>query len=368
MNIYHILKAMFLTSLLKLNKYLIRFNLIKFYRRKIRIKIKKHRPSKLNNTQKKQIKAYYANRGYRNIKTYWHQYYGGFNNNFSVKYVPEDIFHPFIADALNEKKQWPALLDKNLLNTLFKDIKQPINVVNNINGFYYSKGNLISKKEAIKNCLNYNSLVIKPSIESGGGKGVLVFSIKGELTDYNDMSLESLFNLYSKDFIIQEIVNQHSELKKLNPTSLNTIRILSYMKEEEVIVLSSIIRIGKINSFTDNSSSGGISCGINNDGSLKDCGYIQSGKQKFVTDSGVILKEVLIPKFDLSIKLVKKIHYKIPYFKLVAWDIAIDDSAKPLLIEYNTYRMGISSLQLANGPLFGDFTDELLEIGRRYKD
>lgn len=367
MNLYHLLKTLFLASILKLNKYFIRFNLIKSYRRKIRIKIKKHKPPKLNYTQKRQIREYYAKRGYKNIKTYWHQYYGGFSNNFSVKYIPEDIYHPIIADALNEKKQWPALLDKNLLYSLFSEFKQPITIINNINGHYYFNGNLISKKDAIKYCLNYKFIVIKPSIESGGGKGVIGLSLINGLTDFDNMPLDGLFDLYSKNFIIQEKVCQHPELKKLNPTSLNTLRILSYLKEEQVHVLSSIIRIGKTGSFTDNNSSGGISCGIHNDGSLKDCGYVQSGKQRFITDSGIQLKGVIIPKFDEAMNMVKKMHCKIPYFKLVAWDITIDEFSEPLLIEYNTYRMGISSLQLANGPLFGDFTDEFLEIGKNHK-
>lgn len=349
---------------MKFNKYLRRINIIIHYKRKIKIKIKNHKPPKLSPSQKRQIKDYYSKKGFKSINTYWHQYYGGFNNNFSVKYIPEDVFHSIIEPALNSNIQWPSLLDKNLLVKIFNKIQQPPCVINNINGFYFERGIKITREEAIEKCLKHNFLVIKPSIESGGGSGVVGFSIINKITSYNNYSLERLFSLYSKDFIVQEVVSQHTEMKKLNPTSLNTIRIISYLKEDKVIILSSIVRIGKLNSFLDNSSSGGISCGILENGNLKECGYIQAGERRFITDSGVKLKGVEIPSYKKVLELVETAHLEVPYFRLVAWDIGINDKSEPVLIEYNTLSMGISSHQLTNGPLFGNYVDELLEIGR----
>ena len=336
-----------------------------FYKRKIKVKIKANNPPLLTSTQKREIKDYYSEKGFKNIKTYWHQYYGGFNNNFSVKYIPEDIFHSIIEPALNNDIQWPSLLDKNLLGKMFNKIQQPSCVISNINGFYFSEGMMISSEEAVEKCLKHDFLVIKPSIESGGGTGVVGFSIKNNITSYKDYSLERLFSSYSKDFIVQEVVNQHPEMKKLNSTSLNTVRIISYLKEDKVVVLSSIVRIGRLNSFLDNSSSGGISCGIFENGSLKECGYIQAGEKRFFTESGTKLKDIVIPEYNKVLELVKTAHFEVPYFKLVAWDIRINDKSEPVLIEYNTLSMGISSHQLNNGPLFGEYIDELIELGKK---
>ncbi|MEC3907983.1 sugar-transfer associated ATP-grasp domain-containing protein [Tamlana sp. 2201CG12-4] len=344
-----------------------RFNLVMNYRRKILIKTKRFKPPRLSKNEKKAIKEYYRKKGYKNIKTQWHQYFSGFNKHFSVKYIPEDIFHPIIAPILNNHLQWPALLDKNLLYRLFNDVKQPSCIISNINGFYYNQKELISLSEAVELCSTNNFLVIKPSIESGGGNGVIGFSVNKGRTSYKSLSIKELFLTYSKDFIVQEVVKQHPDMKKLNPSSLNTIRVLSYLKNDSVYLLSSIVRIGKLNSFTDNSSSGGISCGINPDGSLKQYGFNQAGEQRFESDSGIRLATFKVPEYKKVKELVKKVHIQVPYFKLIAWDIAIDYEEAPVLIEYNTYKMGISSLQLANGPLFGEFTDELLEIGENYK-
>ena len=51
-----------------------------------------------------------------------------------------------------------------------------------------------------------------------------------------------------------------------------------------------------------------------------------------------------------------------PYFKIISWDIAVNKSNMPVLIEYNPYKQGID-IQMATGPLFGKFTDEILDMG-----
>ncbi|MDO5980419.1 sugar-transfer associated ATP-grasp domain-containing protein [Flavivirga spongiicola] len=335
-----------------------------YYRRLIKLNKRTHRPPNLSFQQKKEIRTYYKSLGYKNIKTDYHEYYIGFNGKFSVKYIPEDIFHPIIAPAFNNQRQWPALLDKNLLDRIFVNIKQPKCVIKNMNGFYYSNGMQITQDEAINICSNSSFLVIKPSIDSGGGTGVVGFSLKNKNTDYKGLSLKEVMNLYSKDFIIQEVLIQHSEMKKLNESSVNTIRLLSFLKEGQVHILASVVRIGGTNSFVDSASMGGISCGINDDGFLNQTGYYKSGQNKVETDTGIKLDKFKIPAYQNVVNLVKDTHFKIPYFRLVAWDVAIDEDEEPVLIEYNTYRMGISSLQIAYGPFKEEFVDELLKKGR----
>lgn len=367
MFIYYLLKKYFLHFLIKVGLRLKNINLIFFYRKRIKKLVKTNRLKKLSQVQKKQIKRYYKERGYKNVKMYWHQYYTANNHFFSEKYIPEDVFHTIISNAVNEMKQWPALLDKNLLETIFKDFKQPVSVVKNINGFFYVNNREVSKIKAIDECFKYyDKLVIKPSIESGRGRNVIGFSTENKIAIHNNLLLEDLFDSYKKDFIIQKVVHQHPNLKLLNESSLNTLRIMTYLSENQVHILSSLIRVGSMGSFTDNHSVGRVVCGIKSDGSLKDFGYLVSGKRKSATDSKIKLKGVVIPSYDKAIEMVKEMHYNVPYFRIISWDIGIDDENDPVLIEYNTYRQGIQSHQIANGPLFGKFTDELLEIGRKY--
>jgi hypothetical protein len=156
------------------------------------------------------------------------------------------------------------------------------------------------------------------------------------------------------------LVKQHEVLKSLNDTSLNTLRVISYLNEDGVYVLSTIVRVGKKGSFTDNCATGGIACGVDSNGELKEYGYLNDGTVRKETDNGVQLGNITVPSYKTVIEQVKKMHLLIPYFRIVSWDLGIDNTGTPLLIEYNTYHQDITIHQLANGPLFGKFTDEIL--------
>ena len=50
----------------------------------------------------------------------------------------------------------------------------------------------------------------------------------------------------------------------------------------------------------------------------------------------------------------------IGHFRLVSWDIAIDECGDPVLIEANMRKGGINLNQFSNGPLFGDLTERVM--------
>ena len=337
------------------------------YRRVIR-KQTKNIPKKLHKNQIAEIKEYFSKYGFYKIKTSWHDFYFSSNSCYSVKYIPEDIFHASISNKLNQMKQWPSLLDKNLLYSLFKDYMQPKVVLKNINGFYYINNEIVTENAAIERVSNeIDQMVIKPSIDSGNGQKVISFTSDKGNTSYNELSIKKLLNSYGKDFIIQIVVEQDLTIKSLNPSSLNTVRALSYLNKDGVHVLSSVIRIGKRGSFTDNFEAGGIACGINENGELKKYGYLFDGTKTLKADNGTLFNSIKIPCFKKLVAQIKKMHLLIPYFQLVSWDIALDINGSPILIEYNTYHQNITLHQLANGPLFGAFTEEILLLGTNEK-
>jgi len=351
MNVYHVFKNLFMRFIMESQVRLLRFILVMHYRKLIKSKFKNKRIAELSKDQKKEIRLYYKSQGYNNVKLSWYQFFIASNTIFSTKYIPDYIFHPFFEGRLNSSRQWTSLLDKNLLEVLFKDDNQPQSVVKNMNGVFYMKNKLVSEKMVIDELANTTEkLVIKPSIESGGGKQVFGFYIKDSVTTHKNLSIPELLKLFKKNFIIQRVLSQNTELKALNPSSLNTLRVLSYLKNNEVYIISAILRIGKPGMFTDNNSGGGVACGVDENGCLKEYGYYSNGNRIQKTGLDFDLKGFPVPYYDLAIKMVKEIHTKVPYFKIVSWDIAIDEDNEPVLIEYNTYQQDIRIHQLANGP------------------
>ena len=364
MSIYHSLKRFFTNRIIHLQKRFNKFNLTMNSIKHTKELCRKVNAPKLKPHQIKAAKAYYKARGYVLKNTYWHRYNTAINGVFCEDYLPLDIFRPIICPKFNQKRHWPALLDKNITYNLFREFEQPKRVVQNINGFYYINGKIVSESLAVQACAIENkSFVIKPSLESGGGKMVELFTVKNYISSVNDLSILELFKMYKKDFIVQEKVEQSTFLKSLNSSSLNTLRIVSYLKEDVVHLLSTALRIGKNGSTTDNFSTGsGIFWGIDEFGVFKPKGY--SRKKQFIgkTESDVMLAGQSFPNYDAVVKMVNEMHLKIPYFKIVSWDIGLNKNDKPIFIEYNTYNQGID-IQIANGPLFGDFADEILAIG-----
>ena len=209
----------------------------------------------LTKGQEADIKAYFRKHLHKEIPTYWHQYLYSRNGIYSVKYIPASVYNSSIIYRLNNYQLCLAYVDKGFYDTLFPDINRPQTFIKNVNGFYYDDKKPITKEEAIARCSNLKEAIIKPTLFGTWGEGVkLIQSDNGFIPDMN-MSITDLFSLYKKSFIIQSKLEQHPDLAKLNPTSVNTIRVMSYRKENEVIILYAVIRIGRLGKVVDNETS-----------------------------------------------------------------------------------------------------------------
>lgn len=359
-------KRIIVGLVLRLKKRVTEYNLKRTAIAQIKAMIKNMTIScpELSKNEVNATKAFFKSKGYRLNNTYWHRYYSAMNGEFHADYIPEDIFRAIISPRINQMRQWPALLDKNLSYILFKEFLQPKRVLQNINGFFYVDESIVNEVEAIEFCYNSKKrLVIKPTIDSGQGKRVETFAVNENGKSLDKQSIAALFRSYKKDFIVQEFVAQSLAMKKLNPTTLNTLRIMTYLREDGVHILSAVSRIGKPESKTDNFAAGGIICGINEDGGLKKMAYTKSGEKFTKTYSGVIVEGYKIPNYNLVLDMVSAMHKRVPYFKIISWDIGINSNDKPLLVEYNTHYQSTKIHQIPNGPLFGKFTHEILAKG-----
>lgn len=212
----------------------------------------------------------------------------------------------------------------------------------------------------MEHLLKYDTeFVIKPSIDSGGGKSVQIGNIINGIIYINDkkLSFTELSNQYISDFLIQEKLEQHEVLNNVYPYSLNTIRLISLKYHGRIHILSTVTRFGNKGSQIDNQSTGGISCGVDKNGNLN-CFSIDKKGNKLEKHpyTGVYFKDICLPNFNNVKQLVFNLHNQISYFNLVSWDIAIDREGNPVLIELNLGDQEINFHQFNNGPLFNEYT------------
>ena len=275
MSIYHSLKGLLTNQVLNFQKRLIVFNLTMNARREIKRVIRNSDIPKLTPNEIKEAKSFFKSKGYKLKNTYWHRFFKSSTGEFHKDYIPLDIFRPLIEPNLNRRIYWPALLDKNLTSNLFKEFNQPKTIVKNINGFYYVNDKIETEAFAIETCNNAKTaFIIKPTVDSGKGKMVKKFTADNGVTSIDNLKTTDLFRLYKKDFIVQKVVEQSAKLGALNSSTLNTLRVVSYLNKDGVVcILIVCLRIGKPGSDTDNISTGGIACAVNDEGFLLSKGY-----------------------------------------------------------------------------------------------
>lgn len=312
----------------------------------------------LTKEQKQEIQDYYFPLVGYEVPIDWHRYFYARTGLFSVKYIPTSLYRLELTGRLNQLPWCVPFSDKNLNDIVLPNMKQPHTYLKNRNGYFYVENKAVGLEEAVNQCANIGDVIIKPTLSSHGS-GVKRLHIENGIVDAKGTKLKDLLLDYGTNFLIQDLVKQHPAMNALNPDSINTIRIVTYRKGMDVFVLYSAIRIGRKGQAIDNESAGGISTKINMDGTLCKFAYGAPGQDKIeLTDSGVKLEGYQVPSFEKALAMVKEEHLNLPFQDLVGWDICIDETGGPVMLEWNTTP---ELSQSAVGPAFGDYTDMVIK-------
>lgn len=312
-------------------------------------------------------------RGFRVCKKWFDYYNTAFKNqhpldSFDVtKVIPGPVFFPYVDPVFSHPQEAKTTSDKNFTDLLFPDVRKPKTIIRFQDGLFLNdKYCIISKESAYEMIRQAGNVIIKPSARSGGGHGMSFWSVEHN----NDSLLDGLF-IGHRCYVVQEILRQHEKMSSLYSGSVNTIRMVTLLWNNEVHLISCMVRMGVNGSKVDNLSSGGMSCSVN----LKN-GHLSSKAFDFTNlnvtydkhPQGGKFDGFVIPNWDKCVETVKRLAPRcVRVAKLIAWDIAIAENGDPVLIECNMMDTGCTSLQLDNGPLFGDLTDDVLDYVRTHK-
>jgi len=288
----------------------------------------------------------------------WYKYFTLVRQMEGPKYVPEDIWHVDIEPKLNNKSYAKAFNDKNLFDMHIPSGYLPTTIIHCIAGVLYDVNYTVIDKKNVKDILSkYKEFVVKKSIDSGGGKGIKLYN--------GFIEFNQLIKNHGNNFIIQEKAIQADWFARFNPASINTIRIMTYRSvlDERIHVIQALLRMGKSDSFVDNQSSGGIACGIDLlTGKLNEWGSDKLS-EKFYENNGVYFKDCdAVPNFNRlrteCIEIAKKRFHE----RFLVFDTWQDVLGNIRLMEINNINIGIEDLQKNNGPLLGEFTEEIIDF------
>lgn len=305
----------------------------------------------------------------------WYTQKTGIN---SPDFIPENIFYTTVEPILNNSRFAVSYSDKNFYDLVYPEGLFPEIIIRNIDGLYYKKdfSSLYINSDSELNALlsPIDRVFVKPAMESGGGRDVELFILKeGNFVNKAGqiLTFQHLNNVYNQNFIIQKALQQHSFLEQFNLTSLNTMRVLTYRSPYTnlVNVLQVVLRVGAKDQFLDNSRAGGFSIGINSEGMLNKFAYRKDGSIfEKVNEVNLSDNEFIIPFFDKIQLTAKSIAERNIHHRMLALDMAIDNKNNIRCVEVNNKSNEINFHQLNNGPLFGDFTDEVISYCETNKE
>ncbi|NLV98706.1 MAG: hypothetical protein GX034_02810 [Clostridiaceae bacterium] len=317
-------------------------------------KLKGKKFKKLTLEEKREVRSYWRRFG-RKVSPAWAAYYSAVSGNFDPRYIPESLYYSEIVQRLGDIPL-TALNYKNVQDQVFSS-KQPKTILHKSKALLTdAQHRPLDLEEAVAACKAEGQVIIKPSGGSYGSKGIVFWS--------HDDDEKTLRDILQSDgsLIIQAILKPHHFFSDIHPDSLNTLRLVTLIIDREVVLLSSILRMGSGANRVDNTSAGGILAVVEQDGSLRE-GAIQIN-QKILSQhpDGFVFKEQKIPHFDRILEDVRTQCWRVPGFRLVFWDYVVDPAGDPVLIEANFPTGQIESHQFNNGPLFGDYSDKVLDF------
>lgn len=210
-------------------------------------------------------------------------------------------------------------------------------------------------KELINLTMDINKsddIFLKPML---GTQGVGAFKVNREQLNTN-FDIEKLYFVVSKNnYVYQQVVVQHPEMSRLNPTSLNTMRIDTFRAPGgKAEIISALLRVGGGGNYIDAVSAGGVFVGIH-----LDSGHLKEKARNFFHGSrvfgtfksnplnGIPFEGFQVPFFDKVKETVTQAAESLPT-AMIGWDVAVSPSG-PVLIEANCLYYGLTMSDIAYG-------------------
>jgi len=298
----------------------------------------------------------------------------------SCKYVPEEVHYTRIEPVLNNRSLAHAYNDKNFFERYLTKHANlfPEAVLRVQYGSFYDADYQQMSLDAAIGLLQripYEHLVLKPSVETGGGSNVAIleksgsgFMLHGKVVTVREV-LSYLERFNSGNSILQVRMEQHDWFCRFNQTSLNTLRLYVYrsITNDEVNPLNGYIRFGRAGSIVDSSSQGGFTMGVGLSGITNSFYIGRLGDKHTWEGEKLSLHRALVPNYADMVRLAKQISPYFPHHRLLGFDFAVDSSGKTRLLEVNNLYVGIINQQMSCGPLFGEYLEEVIEYCMNHK-
>lgn len=292
------------------------------------------------------------------VRQYWgcpplhYVRYGLFDKTLTkeelLDYIPPFYFYNYYCEELYSKEVDYTFVD-NKFETYKKftclDIPTPDVIVLYRQGKFYDSNNNTLNITNIPpkwgGVNNADKLFFKP-ICGQGGKGIVVLKKKNNNWYYdNEIVNEShlIRILGNGEYIIQKGICQCDDFMRINPSSVNTLRVIVQWRGGEPHISVIVMRIGRNGKDVDNSSQGGMSVRVDvATGQLYANATAEHGGGKFTShpDTGFKFGTYRIAHWEEIKSSILAATRKLPELPEFAWDVAVTEEGIEM-IELNTF-------------------------------
>ncbi len=221
----------------------------------------------------------------------------------------------------------------------------------------------------VQTVLMGTEVAVKP-LDAWGGAGVLIITQVSDgsflLSNGEKMAIEDVMKHVSVgSWLVQERIVQHQDLAELNPSSLNTMRLGTFRRQDgRVDIIFAKLRMGRSSAQLDSNSLGGLSVWIDPTSGA----FVRSATQfpKYSLehfdkhpDSGVCFSGRIYPHWEAVVSLARKFAENAGDNVFVGWDVATTQEG-PVFVEGNHNW----DVQMAQTGSAGMLTDDFVAMFR----
>lgn len=174
--------------------------------------------------------------------------------------------------------------------------------------------------------------VISKIKNGSGGNGI-------EIINYKEGLLSQYYKeLKKKHVMLEEIIKQHESMKRFNPESVNTLRIVTIVdKSNTVKIMNAVFRAGNGEKCTDNFHHHGLAALVDEQTGIVITPAIDKSNVTYYVHPRTKCQIIgyQIPFWEKIIETVKQAALVNPQVRYVGWDIALTEKGDISIIEGN---------------------------------
>lgn len=274
----------------------------------------------------------------------WLYVYSAFTGTFKEGWIPDNYYGKVIVPKL--KGDYGKIGNLNALHGALFDNSSFPDLFYRINGLWLDRNYQVVEDEDVEQKLinGFDKIVFK-SDYSERGEGVWVF-------DSKSANLNEIKN--HGNGIIQTYIYQHSFFDQIMSNSVTTLRVTSFIdKKGRVELKACFLRVGRsVDTHVKFNSNIMIPVDINTGHLFK---YAITPEWLILNkhpDTNYIFENKIIPNFYKVIESIISLHKKVPFARIIGWDVILNHKGLVKVMEWNGSHNDIKFSEATQGPIF----------------